>query len=241
MSLNRYLIAGLKVEMEVTGEMLRSRSEKYRFDFEGEPDISIVPQPDQLQKMGAEHPVLKPEAVEYLATGAMFYFRLLRFGGFLLHSSCIAYNGKAYIFSADSGTGKSTHTSLWQQYIDGVTMINDDKPAVKLIDGVFYAIGTPWSGKTAQNTDIQVPIGGFVMLSRGKVNKIYGGSIHEAIPFIMKQTMMSGKAESVDLLVDLMDKFLTSVPLFKLECDISEQAVITSFEALTGEKYIKRK
>lgn len=79
------------------------------------------------------------------------------------------------------------------------------------------------------------------MLNRGKINKIYEGSVPEAIPFIMKQTMMSGKAESVDLLVDLMDKFLTSVPLFKLECDISEQAVITSFEALTGEKYIKRK
>lgn len=240
MSLKRYLIAGLKIEMEVGYPMLSERSEKYRCDFDGDCDMSIIPTAEQIDLFKKDHPRLSDDAVEYLVTGALFYYRLLNFGGFMLHSSCIAYNGKAYIFTADSGTGKSTHTSLWQKYVSDVVMINDDKPAVKLIDGQFYAIGTPWSGKTAQNTDTAVPVGGVVLLNRGKVNTIRSATAAESIPFILRQTIFPSKPETSDLLIDLLDKFISTTPIYRLECDISEQAVITSFEALTGEKYIKR-
>lgn len=240
MSLQRYLIAGLKVEMEVKGEMLRERSEKYHFDFEGEPEISIIPGEDKLRLMCAEHPNMSENAVEYMSTGSIFYYRLLKFGGFMLHSSCISYGGRAYIFSADSGTGKSTHTSLWRQYIDGVTVINDDKPAVRLIDGQFYAIGTPWSGKTAQNADVAVPVGGAVLLYRGKENLIRPAVPTESVPFLLRQTMFPSRPENTDLMTDLLDKFLRTVPVYRLECDMSEDAVKTSFEALTKEKYTKR-
>ncbi|MBQ3549572.1 MAG: hypothetical protein IJA41_01220 [Clostridia bacterium] len=241
MSVGRYLIAGLKVEMNVRGEMLRERSEKYRSDFEGEPDIVIDPEPEKLARLQEDFPRLKEDAVEYLGTGCIFYYRLLKFDGLMLHSSCIAYDGKAYIFSADSGTGKSTHTSLWREYIDGVTMINDDKPAIRLIDGVFYAIGTPWSGKTDQNTDIAVPVGGVALLKRGLENRITPAKPAEIVPFIMRQTMFPTKPENIDRLADLLDKFIRTVPIYDLECDISERAVITSFEALTKSKYVKRK
>ncbi len=241
MSYGQYLIAGLKVEMEVNGEMLRSRSEKYRTEFDGEPDMVIVPSRENLDRMQSDYPRLSPDAVEYLGTGCMFYYRLLRFDGFLLHSSTISYNGKAYIFTADSGTGKSTHTSLWRQYLDGVVMINDDKPAIKLIDGQFQAIGTPWSGKTDQNADISVPVGGVVLLHRGSVNTIRPATTLEAIPFLMRQTQVPSKPETVDMLTNLLDKFLRQTPIYVLECDMSEDAVKTSFEALTGTKYEKRK
>lgn len=237
MSYDKYLIANLKVEMEVVGDMLRSRSEKYRFDFSGEPDMIIIPPQENLDRMQNEHPRLSPAAIEYLGTGCMFYYKLLKFGGFMLHSSTISYDGKAYIFTADSGTGKSTHTSLWRKYIDGVEMINDDKPAIKLIDGRFYAVGTPWSGKTDQNTDVSVPVGGVVLLRRGTENKIRPATPLETIPFLMRQTQLPSKPENVDILTDLLDKFIRQTPIFVLECDMSEDAVKTSFEALTGAKY----
>lgn len=240
MGLDKYLIAGLKVEMEVNGAMLSERSLKYRFDFEGEPDISIIRDEDLFRQMCEQHPNLSENAVEYMSTGAAFYYRLLKFGGFMLHSSCISYRDKAYIFSADSGTGKSTHTSLWRKYIDGVTVINDDKPAVRLIDDRFYAIGTPWSGKTAQNTDISVPVGGVVMLYRGKENIVRPAGSTESVPFLIRQTMFPSRVENSDLLAELLDKFIRSVPVYRLECDMSEDAVKASFEALTKEKYIKR-
>ena len=241
MSLGRYLIAGLKVEMEVIGKLLYDRCEKYRNNFDGEPDITIIPLKENLQRMHERYPHLSDDAIEYMGTGSMFYYRLLKFGGFMIHSSCIAYDGKAYLFSADPGTGKSTHTSLWQENIDGVTVINDDKPAVRWIDDRFYAIGTPWSGKTDQNTDIAVPVGGLALLYRGNENKISKTDAAAIVPFLMRQTAFPSKPENTDRLVELMDRFISTVPIFRFECDISEQAVKTSFEAMTGQKYIKRK
>lgn len=239
MAFLRFLIADLKVEMNVKGNILRERSEKYRFDFEGEPDIIIDPEEDKLQLMREQYPTLNEEGIEYLSTGCIFYYRLLKFGGFMLHSSCIAYNGRAYIFSADSGMGKSTHTSLWQKHLKGVEMINDDKPAMRLIDGKFYAIGTPWSGKTARNSDIKVPVGALAMLGRGETSSIALGDIAKAVPFLLRQTMLPSKAENTDLLVELLDKFIRTVPIYDFKCNISEDAVKTSFEAMTGEVYKK--
>ncbi len=241
MSVKKYVIAGLRVLMNAKGKMLLERSQKYLTEFDGEPDIVIDLEPKKLNLMKERSPNLSDEVLEYLATGTLFYYRLLKFDGFLLHSSCIGYDGKAYIFSADSGTGKSTHTSLWQKYIDGVFMINDDKPAVRLIDGVFYAIGTPWSGKHDENCDIAVPLGSVALLKRGVENKIYPAQPIDAVPFLMRQTVMSPNEEHMSILSDLLDKFLRTVPVWWLECDMSENAVITSFEKMAQKKYTKRK
>ena len=79
--------------------------------------------------------------------GEAFYARLLQYDGMLLHASCVEKDGKAYLFSAKSGTGKSTHTHLWLRAFPDSRIINDDKPAVRRMDGTFYACGTPFSGK----------------------------------------------------------------------------------------------
>lgn len=239
MKIVRCLIAGLKVEVGVRFEKLQNCLEKYRYDFEDMPDICVVPEEERLNNAFKNNPSITPEDIEYIATGSMFYYSLLKFGGFMLHSSTIAKDGKAYIFTANSGTGKSTHTSLWQKYLADVTMINDDKPAIVLKNGTFYAVGTPWSGKNNESTDIAVPVGGLVLLNRGKVNSIRKATPTETVPFIMQQTLASKKEENTLILVDLLDKFLQSVPAFILECDISEEAVKTSYEALTGKEYIK--
>ncbi len=239
MKLIRCLIADLKVEVGVRFKKLESRLEKYHYDFIGTPDICVVPEEERLNSAFKNNLSISPEDIEYIATGSMFYYGLLKFNGFMLHSSTIAKDGKAYIFTANSGTGKSTHTALWQKYLSDVTMINDDKPAIVLKNGVFYAVGTPWSGKDNQSTDIAVPVGGLVLLNRGKINTIRKALPSETVPFIMQQTLASKREENTLMLVDLLDKFLKSVPAFVLECDISEEAVKTSYEALTGKEYIK--
>lgn len=240
MTVEKYLIAGLRVSITVRGELLRKRCEKYRCDFEGEPDIVINIGDEAYRKAVERYAPLSADEAEYLDTGCIFYFYLLDFDGFMLHSSCISYNGKAYLFSADSGTGKSTHTGLWKKYIDGVEYVNDDKPAIRLIDGKFHAIGTPWSGKTDQNCDVSLPLGGVVLLGRGKENVIYRANAVEAVTAIFRQTIMPIVPESTETLTELIDKLLTTVPTYHFECNISEDAVKTSFEALTGEKYTKK-
>lgn len=239
MKLIRCLIADLKVEIGVRFKKLENRLEKYRNDFVGTPDICVIPEEERLNRAFKNNPSISREDIEYIATGSMFYYGLLKFGGFMLHSSTIAKDGKAYIFTANSGTGKSTHTALWQKYLADVTIINDDKPAIVLKNGIFYAVGTPWSGKNNESTDIAVPVGGLVLLNRGKFNTIRKATPIETVPFLMQQTLASKKEENTLMLVDLLDKFLKSIPTYVLECDISEEAVKTSYEALTGKKYIK--
>ncbi len=240
MSTNKYIIAGLKVLMTAHYDMLEQRSSKYLADFDGEPDFVIEAPEDKMEKLRRESPVLNDAQREYIVTAAHFYNYLLEYDGFLLHSSAISYDGKAYLFSADCGTGKSTHTRLWCEYLgDAVTKINDDKPAVRLIDGVFCAIGTPWSGKTAENENVIVPVGGVVLLERGLVNKIEPAETRRAVMSLLRQTFFPPKRENTDRMADLLDKFIRSVPVYRLECDMSEDAVKTSYEALTGKKYEK--
>lgn len=241
MSVNRYVIAGLKVEMEVRYDFLKSRSEKYLCEFLGNADMVISWAEDKMQLLREKSPDLSEGEREYIYTAIQFYNKLIKFNGFMLHSSSLCYKDKSYLFSADSGTGKSTHVGLWTKYLgDSIEIINDDKPAIRLIDGVFYAMGTPWSGKTVLNSDIAVPVGAVALLYRSEQNVITPAETNDIVVSILKQTVLPRVNTKADVLFELLDKFVRSVKVFRFGCDMSEDAVKTSFEAMTGEKYIKR-
>jgi hypothetical protein len=146
-------------------------------------------------------------------------------------------DGYAYLFSAPCGTGKSTHTSLWRKTFgeDRVLMLNDDKPALRLEDGRWYAYGTPWSGKTAQNINMRVPLGGICVLTRGETNEIapFGGT--RAALALMEQTARPGMVEGRGSMLELIDKLLTMVPVWKLQCTPTEEAARVSQKAMQEE------
>ena len=146
-----YDIAGLKVNIVNVKGRTEKQARPYLSDNQDEnQNIDIVVDVDEKRVLRAmeEHPELVQDDWEYMLTGSDFYTELLNFNGIILHSSCIVVDGMAYAFSADSGTGKSTHTQLWLKHLgDRAYMLNDDKPAIRLIDGKVYACGTPWSGK----------------------------------------------------------------------------------------------
>jgi len=90
----------------------------------------------------------------------------------LFHASVIAREGKAYLFLAKSGTGKSTHSTLWLKHVPGCQLVNDDNPAVGVRDGKVIAYGTPWSGKTPCYRNISFEVGGFVQVTRDTTNHV---------------------------------------------------------------------
>ena len=90
----------------------------------------------------------------------------------LFHSSVIGYEGKGYMFLGKSGTGKSTHSSLWLKHIEGTELMNDDNPVVRIIDGKPWVFGSPWSGKTPCYRNVKAPLGAIVRLSQAPYNKI---------------------------------------------------------------------
>ena len=155
----------------------------------------------------------------------------------LFHCSALALDHQAFLFSAPSGTGKSTHTRLWRNLFGArVQMINDDKPLLRRqADGSWRVYGTPYGGKDNLQENISCPVGGIVMLSQGKENRIRPLSMREAYPLLLAQTYIDQQNPAA--LMHTMDLVggLARLPIYQLECTISEEAVRMAYRALKGE------
>ncbi len=240
--MERFYIAGLQVDMNCPQGLMYDRSRKYLGgDSEKKADITV----DLTEAFTAEKhkkfPQLTLDECRYVWSGELFYTKLLEFDGLLLHSSAAEKDGRAYLFSAKSGTGKSTHTHLWQKYLDNVSIINDDKPAVRKINGKFYACGTPFSGKNDESENRLVPVRAIVFIERAADNSIEPITPKEAIPLFMSQTVRPYGAENMSKMLSTLSEILTQIPVFKLKCNISEEAVRVSYggieEYINGEKH----
>lgn len=154
-------------------------------------------------------------------------------GGFFLHCSCLKYREKAIIFTAPSGTGKSTHAALWMRHFgDEVTMINDDKPLVREKDGIFTIYGTPWRGKHGRGANLSAPIGAIFFLKQAPENSAEPVDSFTALSLLMQQTVIPRGRESTSALLDMLGRLIEQTPMFKLGCNISDEAVITALNAL---------
>lgn len=228
-----YKIAGLTVKMDTFGRT-QEQAKPYLTE-PAAPDLCILSNWQELQR---SQPHLSDDDCEYLATGASFYRQLLKFNGMLLHASAVVMDGKAYLFSAPCGTGKSTHTRIWlREFGDHATMLNDDKPALRYEDGAWYAYGTPWSGKHDISTNVRVPVAGIAMVQRGENNEIHPLGGKEAIYGILEQTVRPRDVHFWTRLLDLLDKLITEVPVWKLKCNMEPEAAWVSYEAMSGQKW----
>lgn len=161
----------------------------------------------------------------------------------LAHGAVIEFEGRAYLFTAPSGTGKSTHIRLWRQYLgDAVQVINGDKPFVRIPEcreelPVVY--GAPWAGKEGWQRNDSAPLAGIVLLSRSEpgASSIHPASTALNLDKIMRQIYFPPEAGAAAFTLDLLDAMLARVPVYELACDMSEDAVRASFEGLTGLDY----
>lgn len=143
----------------------------------------------------------------------------------LLHGSAVALDGQGYLFTADSGTGKSTHTRLWREaFGDRAVMVNDDKPFVALTrDGVVLH-GSPWSGKHGLDTNIAVPLKGICLLTRGAENRIASATPEALLPMLEKQTYAPLTAEKAAISHDLLQTLSQRIPLWHMACNKNPDA-----------------
>lgn len=230
-----YDIAGLKVNIISPKGRTEKQARPYLADNQDSKDIDIVIDVDEkrVQRAMKEHPELIQDDWEYMLTGSDFYTELLKFKGILLHSSCIVVDDTAYAFSADSGTGKSTHTQLWLKHFgDRAYMLNDDKPAIRLIGDTVYACGTPWSGKYDYSSPKIVPLAGICFLERSENNWIKKADTGKAVFNIFSQTVRRLDAQRMNNLFDVLEQIFDKVPLYELGCNISQEAVLTSYNAM---------
>ena len=179
-------------------------------------------------------PGCSDEMIAYMESGSIFYSNLLRFDGMMLHASAVEMGGRAYIFSGPCGTGKSTHTRIWQQLFgEKAQVFNDDKPALRRIDGKWYAYGTPWCGKDGINQNKKVPLAGICFLKQAKENKVRKISANEAMQNIFSQTFYKfRKAEKLSMLLSVVDKLVREIPIFELENRPEPAAARLSYETM---------
>lgn len=160
-------------------------------------------------------------------------------GCFLMHGAVIEYNNEGLMFTAPSGTGKTTHIRLWRKYLgSAVQIVNGDKPFLsKDKNGKIYVWGTPWAGKERWQRNCSVPLKAICVIAQGTENKIRKLTADEAIDALFLQIYHKNDAELEICTLEFMDALLRTVPVYKIECDMSENAVKSSFEAMTGTKY----
>lgn len=155
----------------------------------------------------------------------------------LMHGASISYNDHAYLFTAPSGTGKSTHIRLWKKYLgDDVKIVNGDKPFISLEDEPLI-YGSPWAGKENWHRNCKMPLKGICFVQRGTTNSIQRIVASDCLPLLFKQVYLPADTLAAGLTLELVDTLLKKVPLYSLTCDMSEDAVKCSFEALTGLSY----
>ncbi len=124
--------------------------------------------------------------VEYLLTGMMFFEIALENSRISIHASAISYNDEAILFSAPSQTGKSTQAELWTSNLEGVKIINDDKPVLFLKDNELWTSGTPWSGKTPRNENISNRVKCIVFLEQSSKDELLSLSNQEIITYFLR-------------------------------------------------------
>ena len=158
-------------------------------------------------------------------------------GILLMHASVTMYDGKGYLFLGKSGTGKSTHSSLWIKHIYVADLLNDDNPAVRVLeDGSVWVYGTPWSGKTPCYRNQKVKAGAFVRLEQYPENIIKRNRKLEAFASVLSScsTMIWDKP-SYDAIIDNISKIIPNIPAYYMKCRPDREAALLCNKIITHE------
>ncbi len=158
--------------------------------------------------------------------------RLLSCNVLMTHGSAIAVDGRGYLFTAKSGTGKSTHTRLWRELLGSrAVMVNDDKPFLSLEQGEILLCGAPWSGKHGLHSNVAVPLEGICILERGSENRIVPLGAAEALPLLRHQTYFPPERE--DKAFTLLNTLAAQIPLWHMQCTKSRDAARLAHAAMS--------
>ena len=172
------------------------------------------------------------ERIFYLL-GDVFTYTVLSRGAGVFHSSAISYKGSGILLSAPSGTGKSTHAELWKNVFGkDVVHFNDDTPVLKVENNTVFAYGTPWSGKTAINKNIKVPLKAIVCLDRAQENSVKRLVGLDAFYRVFNEFRKPPEGGLLDNCLSLIEQVLDKVPVYELLCNKETDAAITLHKAL---------
>lgn len=232
------LLADYKVLIHAKHDHVVKQCVKYESPMpftseEADLEIEVSEETIQAERLAAGHYVTAGYS-ESICIYRAICSRIPLLGGMLLHSAVISDGQYGYAFTANSGTGKTTHIRQWlQAFGDEISIVNGDKPIIRKRDGVWYAYGTPWCGKEGLNVNTSVPLTGICFLRRGETNTLSPYASADAVTEILPQLLFPDEPQALSAMLELLDQLLSDVPLYELYCTISEEAARVARSGMT--------
>lgn len=151
-----------------------------------------------------------------------------------IHASTIVYENHAVLFLGESGTGKSTHTQLWEKYIPDAFILNDDSPIIRIVDEVPIVFGSMWSGKTAYYKNNSYPIAAVVRIKQAKQNTIQSMNVLESLAVLYPSCppMFTYDRRLSEKMYEILSLIISNTPVYTLHCLPDSDSVFVSFSAV---------
>ena len=178
-------------------------------------------------------PHYAPDYLETLAVYRKLAEAYLAYDMLLVHGSVVAVDGQAYLFTASSGTGKTTHTRLWlERFGQRAQVVNGDKPLLGIGPQGVTAYGTPWDGKEHLSSNIACPLKAICILTRGETNRIAPISKKDALPMLCQQTYRPMNPAALRKTLSLVDRLGGLVALYRLSCNMEPEAAQVAYDGM---------
>ena len=233
-----YDIAGFRVQLNNKYPFTDKFCQKYLAEDQAlPPDVIASVSKEEFAAEKEQSPGFSDGYIENICLYRSLCLQMPQYSRMLLHASILQYGDNAYAFLGRSGTGKSTHTKLWLKYIPETFVLNGDKPILEEKEDCFIAYGTPWQGKEGWGCKGQAPLKVLCFLEQAKENSIRKLTPAETASRLFLQILMPSQEDAAAATLDLADHLIAKTPAYLLKCDISEEAVKTSFSCMTGLSY----
>ena len=163
-----------------------------------------------------------------------YTFATAGLGTLLLHASVTRFEGRGNLFFGVSGTGKSTHSRLWHEFVPESDLMNDDNPVIRFEDGQCLVYGSPWSGKTLCYRNVVAPVNALVRLEQFPKNRIERlHSLQAYASIIAAVSTIRWNHDIMSLLIPTIERVAMNIPCYLLKCRPDEEAVRVCKETIT--------
>ncbi len=241
MIMQKFTVEFAKMNIEINCEYDYTRRFCRDYITDGNPDFSVKVKSSDIDEEIEASPYNPSRGyAECICAYREIAKQLPFYKSFVFHGVVISYNNNGYLFTAPSGTGKTTHIMLWKKYVEGMEIVNGDKPIITVDGDRVTAFATPYAGKEGFQNHSQTDVKAMCIIKRGTENRITKVKAGDCLSDIVKQIYIPPETEAVMNSLELLDNMLKNIDVYVLECDISEEAVRCSFEAMTGEKYVSK-
>lgn len=231
-------LANMIIHIQGVYDTLREYCKEYITTKKEIEDFSITVTSEEIQneRESNEYDQKSDNYIEIIMTLLKIADELPDRNKFLMHGALVAWKRAGYIFTAPSGTGKTTHVRLWKKYLGSdAEIINGDKPILEVKEDEIIAYGTPWAGKERLQKNTCVPVRGICFLRQSEINTIHRLSKKEALLLLLPQIYIMSDSKKAGKTLELFSEVLERIPIYEFRCNISEQAVKCSFDILTAE------